>query len=407
MSISLSQEIVDFAVQPTTADWKPTGWANINSKIQNTTGAGQGARALTGGVFADIKLIEVTTAEIIKAKISITTNVTVGLGDALGPIIVDAVTHQGYVFSCNGSDGSIRKRTTSSGRGSTVGASFTIATTANSEYELWYNRTTGELSAVVNDVVVYTCTDTDYQNSDLVVGFFSDPQNSNNRRIGAFGADISDAAVLVDYVDSPIDVGVSLTAGVTTLGAVLSTVNTSVYIDSDANPPITPTSVTSATGDSYQIAFTVPDAYGNLPYTSTGYVVIFDTPDGQAVSDEIGFFPAGYSSNEGNYVVAASVPGDLSVVPGSDPIAVSDQVEYQTLNGQIEIDEDLRVIFTGENPDGLSFLARVWAASTQLWGEWGLVTLSDGSGGAELPYRVVSSKVVSPRSISAKHIKAH
>jgi hypothetical protein len=417
MSIAGSQLIVDFSTEPTTSDWLPVppegppteppyGWININSKIQNTTGAGQGARALTTGVFADIKYGQITTAEIIKAKIRITTNIEQGSGDALGPMVLDDENDQGYVLSLNGSNGSIRKRTTNSGRGSTLGSSFTVAVTANSEYELWYNRATGELKAVVNDVEVYSWTDTDYQESDLVIGFFSDPQNSNNRRIGAFGADISDAAVTVDFIDTPIDVNIAIAAGVTTLGAVLTTGNAPVYINSDSNPPITPDSVDPITGDSYQIIFTVPDAYADLPYSATGYSVVFDTPDGQAVSDPVGYYPEGYSTGAANFVTATSVPGALVVAEGQPPLEVGNQIEYETAGGQIALTDDLEIIFTGENPDGVTFLARVWTESDG-WGGWTLQTLSDGSGGAELPYRVVSFKVVTPRSISAKHIKAH
>jgi hypothetical protein len=228
--IAGSQYTYSFEGDVTAAPWSNPGWSNVNSTMQNTNGVGQGLRPSSVGVMAAIRYDTAATATLIKAKISITTNISVGSGDSLGPTLFTSAG-VGYLLSLNGTSASIRKRTSASGIGSTVGGSFAVGVDANTNYELWYNKANGDLTCVVNDVVISTTNDTDYQASTLYAGCFGDPQNNNGRRIGQFGADL--ATQTIDTLgDDNTNVRVGATEDVTTTG--LGTLTTASTIGGKA-----------------------------------------------------------------------------------------------------------------------------------------------------------------------------
>jgi len=197
MAIAGSQLIYDFLAQPTETPFVDGAWANIESTFENTNGTGLRPSSF---VVTSMKLTAPATSTLIKSKLTISTNQSAAF-DAVAPVIFDNTTGYGYLFICDGVTGRIRRRDATGTTGSTLGESFTITAAVDDVYELWYDKATGLLSAVVNDVVVSTQTDTTYQLSTLAVGVLGDPQNSNGRRIGTFGADylISVGATIDSY----------------------------------------------------------------------------------------------------------------------------------------------------------------------------------------------------------------
>jgi hypothetical protein len=106
--IAGSQYTYSFEGDVTAAPWSNPGWSNVNSTMQNTNGVGQGLRPSSVGVMAAIRYDTAATATLIKAKISITTNISVGSGDSLGPTLFTSAG-VGYLLSLNGTSARISK----------------------------------------------------------------------------------------------------------------------------------------------------------------------------------------------------------------------------------------------------------------------------------------------------------
>lgn len=376
MAIAGSQYTKDFTAAANQNPFPATSgetepWAALTSAMQINNGAGQGMRPAVGGVTAFIYYNVLSTADIVKAKITVTTNIAATGGDLLGPTIFTAAG-VGYILSFNGTaDASIRKRTTATGIGTAIGTGFTVATTANSTYELWYNKTNGELTCVVNDVVVTTRTDTDYQASQFYLGTFGDPQNTNGKRIGSFGADLSDSAVTIDDTDADTRVTEPRTVRITVDSTAPTTANTNIYIDADTNDAIVPDSCTLVSGTTYDIVFTVPDQYAGLPYDEVGYPIIVSTADGDATSGDVPYLPV--TGND--FVVLTAAPGAFGTSLGT--LAIGDIIEWDNID-EITVNSDGTITSTNPNT---TFEARAWDATDSTYGAWALQTLGSGGGG--------------------------
>lgn len=366
MSIAGSQYIIDFVAEATAAPWSNASWTNIASTFQNTNGSG--LRPSTAGVTANNKYNVVATASLIKAKCTFNTGAA-AFSDTGAICIIDSSTSEGYLFNCNGNQGSIRKRTTGTGLGTALGSAFTITLTSSSEVEIWYNKSNGDLSAVIDDVVVATANDTQYQASSLVTGLHLDPQNSNSRRVGKFAADLLSSTVTINSTPANSRISESRTIRVTS-PSTLNTGNTSVKINSAGNAAITPSSVVVVSGTTVDVTFTVPDGYAGLPYSATGYGIIVTTPDGSATSTNVPYLPV--TGND--YVVLTSAPGDFDTSLGT--LAAGDIIEYETNGGDISVGTDGFITSALAND---SFLARAWDATDNTYGSWALITISDGS----------------------------
>lgn len=171
---------------------------------------------------------------------------------------------------------------------------------------------------------------------------------------------------------SPADIRVteSRTVRITALGTSLTTGNVDVYVNANTNAAITPSAVTLISGNTYDVVFTVTDAYAGLKYDLTGYPVIISTPDGDATSGNIPYLPRdGY-----DFVNPTSVPGDVVVISGT--LDTTDQAEWDTVGGTVEVNNDLTFTFTGEDPDGVTFDLRIWDSSDSTWGDFATQTFT-------------------------------
>lgn len=155
-----------------------------------------------------------------------------------------------------------------------------------------------------------------------------------------------------------------------------TTVNTNIKINSAGNAAITPTACTLVSGLTYDITFTVPDAYAGLPYSSTGYPIIVTTTDGTATSGNVPYLPV-----TGNDFVnpTVAVPGDIVVLSGT--FGTDDQLEYGTAGGTVSIDTSCVITYTGANPAGVSFSVRAWDNLDDTWGSFATMSFGGSSGG--------------------------
>lgn len=368
MAIAGSDYEIDFTAQATEDPFVDAAWADVENSWENLTGAGNGIRN-NGFAVSIMKLTAVATASVIKTKIAITANISVGFGDILGAAIIDDSTGDCYFFHSNGTDGIVKKRI--GGTISSISSALVLDVTPGTIYELWYEPATGTLSAVEDDVVLNTYNDTALQSSDLCCGVFGDPQNNNGRRIGSFGADYQDSAVTIDDIDSPIRVTEPVTARITVAATAPTTGNTDVYVNADTNSAITPDSVTLVSGLIYDVVFTVPDEYAGLSYSATGYPVIISTVDGDATSANVPFLPV--TGND--YVTLTDV--SATDIESSPALEVADQVEW-TNAAVIDIDSEGKVT---SSEASATFEFRVWDHDDSTWGDWAEATW--GSGGSE------------------------
>lgn len=400
-----SQYNFDFAAASAQDPWDAAanGWTNVNNSFEI---AGGGLRP-NGFVQATAKLNTVATAAIIKSKMTFATNGS-AFSDPAGPAIIDNSTGALYVFWINGvgaSSGQIQERTTGSGAATVLGAGFAIASAGTSDvFELWYEVATGTLSAVLNDVVLATRTDTTLQASTLCCGLFANPANNNGRRVGQFGADYA-AGVTIASSPSNLRISEQRTFRIQVPTTAPTTLNTVAYVNADTNDDIVPDSVTLVSGSDYDVVITVPDVYADLKYSATGYPVIISTTDGDATSANIPYLPV-----TGNaFVDAESVPGDITILSGD--LVVGAQLEYQSLGTieieeveyqVIEIDGDLFIIFSGADPEDVAFNVRAWDPSDETWGPYALQTLnpSEDPGVDNLNSRALGWRV--PGSISLR-----
>ena len=163
----------------------------------------------------------------------------------------------------------------------------------------------------------------------------------------------------------------SRTIRVTSPTTTITTGNTTIKINGSGNAAITPSSVTVVSGLTVDIAYTVPDTYAGLPYSAVGYPIIVTSTDGTVSSANVPFLPV--TGND--FVVAASVPGDFPVFSGS--LEVLDQLEYETIGGDVSVNPSLAVTYDGVDPTGLSFEARAWDDSDDTWGAFASISISD------------------------------
>lgn len=373
MAITGSQYTIDFTTEAAEDPWVDANWTNVNNSWEI---AGGGLRP-NGFVQATSKLNNVADAAIIKAKMTFATNGS-AFSDPVGPAIIDDSTGACYIFWVNGvgaSSGQIQERTTGSGNGTVLGAGFAISSAGTSDvFELWYEVATGILSAVFNDTVLTTRTDTTLQASSLRAGLFASPANNNGRRVGQFGADYTDAAaVTIDDTDADTRVTEPRTVRITVDSTAPTTANTNIYIDADTNDAIVPDSCTLVSGTTYDIVFTVPDEYAGLPYDNIGYPIIVSTVDGDATSGDVPYLPV--TGND--FVVLTSAPGDFGTSLGT--LAVPDIIEWETNGGDITVNSDGTITSTNPNT---TFEARAWDATDSTYGAWALQTLGSGGSGS-------------------------
>lgn len=182
--------------------------------------------------------------------------------------------------------------------------------------------------------------------------------------------------VTIDDTEADTRVTESRTVRITVDSTAPTTGNTSIYINADTNAAITPTSVTTVSGLTVDIAFTVPDEYAGLPYSATGYPIIVDTVDGQASSANVPYLPV-----TGNDFVnpTVAVPGDIVVLSGT--FGTDDQLEYETAGGTISISTSCIITYTGENPAGVSFDIRAWDNADDTWGGYAAMSFGGEGGG--------------------------
>jgi hypothetical protein len=206
MAIAGSQYIIDFTTEAAEAPWVDGAWTNVNESFEVISG---GLRP-NGFVQAAAKYNSVANLPVIKAKITITVNGGTS-SDPLGAAIIDDATGALYCIQINGvgaTAGTLRYRATGAGAPSGLGAAFNIATAApTDEFEIWYEPSTGTLSAVQNDVVLATRVDTSLQSSSLRVGIYGNAQNNNGRLIGLFGADFASSLQVVDSYPATVRSG--------------------------------------------------------------------------------------------------------------------------------------------------------------------------------------------------------
>lgn len=175
----------DFSGKPD-GIWSETGFSNI----QNTWSIDSNGLRPSDFFEAAVAYQSDLTSETISAAISIVSNVSSG-SDPLAPcLFIAGGPNQGggYIFEVNGSSGTLRKRSSDSGRGEGIGVAFTFTDQMNGdEYSISYTPSTGELNAYQNDELVATRVDTTHQNEQFYAGIYGNAQNNNGRRVGAFG----------------------------------------------------------------------------------------------------------------------------------------------------------------------------------------------------------------------------
>lgn len=194
----------------------------------------------------------------------------------------------------------------------------------------------------------------------------------------------SAASVTIDSTPANIRVAESRTVRATTTATPITTLNTVIKINDVANAAIVPTSCTLVTGLTYDIAFTVPDAYSGLKYDSTGYTINVITTDGADSSVNVPYLPV-----TGNDFVnpTVAVPGDLVVLSGT--LGTDDQIEYGTAGGTISIDTSCVITYTGTNPAGVSFSVRVWDNLDDTWGSYASMDFGGKNENALAKYGIV------------------
>lgn len=221
---------------------------------------------------------------------------------------------------------------------------------------------------------MYACTNTG--TGSVVASFTKSDSGQPSWRMAAFRLyESGGGGVTID--EEPVDIRVTegRTFTITGLGTVLTTGNVDAYVNADTNAAITPNSVTNTTGDTYEVVITVPDAYAGLKYDLTGYPVIISTPDGDATSGNIPYLPV-----TGNDFVNITVgPGDFTVSLGA--LASGNQIEWETLGGDVDVDDECIITYTGADPDGLTFDVRAWDDTDDTWGAFATQALTTGGGG--------------------------
>ncbi len=376
MTIAGSQYTIDVTAAATEDPFADAAWADVNNSFENLTGGGNGLRP-NGFAISVMKLTTIATSSVIKSKIAVTTNIGVGSGDNLGAAIINNANGDLYFLQSNGTSGVIRKRV--SGIISSVGTGITLDVTPGNIYELWYEPSTGTLTAVQNDIALATRTDTDLQAATLCCGVFGDPQNTNGRRIGAFGADYADSAVTIDSITNPLYSTEAAVITVTSPTTIPTTGNTTIVLEDSEALGITlitgPTAVNSLGSDVYEIDFTVPDSSLSgigLAFSETFRVLLtIGTPSEETSIQPVELLPqTGYA-----YVNATAVPGDFNTLSGT--LAIGDQVLYETAGGTVSVNSLLEIVYTGSDPDGISFEAKAWDATDSTWGDWATQSFGD------------------------------
>lgn len=205
-------------------------------------------------------------------------------------------------------------------------------------------------------------------------------------------------AVTIGTTPSDIRVTESRTVRITALGTALNTGNVGAYINSKTNAALTPSAVTLVSGNTYDVTFAVTDAYAGLKYDLTGYPVIISTPDGDATSGNIPYLPV--TGND--FVNITAGPGDFTVSLGA--LASGDQIEWETLGGDIDVDDECIITYTGADPDGLTFDVRAWDDTDDTWGDFATQTLTTGGGGGEstgITFNGISASGISSAGLSS------
>lgn len=294
-------------------------------------------------------------------------------------VIVNPSTGNG--FALRGS-GSLRLHTFTAWAFDSGGAlTFGSTTLADGDdYQIQFDG--ADITALKNDVLDFTYSLSAGELTTLGANpkpwWFYNQDNVGAGGIKAVGFNYLDSSgVTVD--DSPDDIRVteSRTVRITTLGASLTTGNVDVFINSDANTALTPSAVTLVSGNTYDVAFAVTDEYAGLKYSATGYPVIISTPDGDATSGNIPYLPV--TGND--FVNITAGPGDFTVSLGA--LASGDQIEWETLGGDVDVDDECIITYTGADPDGLTFDVRAWDDTDDTWGNFATQTLTTGGGGDE------------------------
>jgi hypothetical protein len=180
----------------------------------------------------------------------------------------------------------------------------------------------------------------------------------------------SGPVLTIDSTPADIRVTESRTIRVTPPTTAITTGNTSIYINADTAAAITLSSVTTVSGLTVDIVFTVPDEYAGLPYSATGYAIIVSTADGDATSANVPYLPV-----TGNDDVTLT---DVSAtdIESSPALEVDDQIEW-TNAAVITIGADGKVTSTEESA---TFEFRVWDHNDSSWGDWAEVVFGESGG---------------------------
>lgn len=255
------------------------------------------------------------------------------------------------------------------GDGTNLNLSHTALDVISLQYS--YSGGTATLTAKQNGSAVglSVVDSTSPYNGDLQPCWFFNFDNSNAGGFKSIAFDgLAVAGVTIDSTPADIRVGESRTARATPPTTAITTGNTSIYINADTNAAITLSSVTTVSGLTVDIVFTVPDEYAGLPYSATGYAIIVSTVDGDATSANVPYLPV--TGND--YVTLTDV--SATDIESSPALEVDDQIEW-TNAAVITIDSEGKVAST---EDSTTFEFRVWDHNDSTWGDWAEVVFGGG-----------------------------